>query len=159
MYGKLTEIQRYQLRKSVLPAYSDCLTRMVHAPDLETRSHLSISHTSSRSYLVDGNVERLVVPTYDEVQFMNFHEPLSTELAVGVVAYVTTARPFTWDGKVAVEYVLELDGGRFRAVWWPRKNRKPKDFGTGAVVAGRMSRSRSGSVFSIDYLVSVSPPL
>ncbi len=157
MYGKLTEIQRYQLRKSVLPAYSDCLTRMVHTPDLE-RSHLSISHTDRRSYLVDGE-ERLVIPTYDETQFMNFHEPLSTELAVGVVAYVTTARPFTWDGKVAVEYVLELDGGRFRAVWWPRKNRKPKDFGTGAVVAGRMSRSRSGSVFSIDYLVSVSPPL
>ncbi len=156
-YGKLTEIQRYQLRKSVLPAYSDCLTRMVHAPDLE-RSHLSISHTDRRSYLVDGD-ERLVIPTYDETQFMNFHEPLSTELAVGVVAYVTTARPFTWDGKVAVEYVLELDGGRFRAVWWPRKNRKPKDFGTGAVVAGRMSRSRSGSTFSIDYLVSVSPPL
>ena len=165
-YLNLTQYTRYQLRKGILPAYSDNVFAM-----MVERKHEDVVHDEHWFWQRGGPRVRFVdLGGYDYLRRSPVPEDGFGD-RVAVAGYVEEVRPFRYGEdkeKSAVELTLDLEGERVKVVAWPDREtgklsqhfQKVMDEGLkGALVVLVMSRFKTGRPFSVDRLGVVQPPL
>jgi len=166
---------RYQLRKNVLPAYSEPIAplAMEAAPDRIKIDGDHVYYVYHKKVLLDGmwtwvNEEVKVVDarefeTLESIDLL----PMNT-MEVAVLAYVVEDRRFdyvqktTGDQKVASELALDVDGIRLNIVRWPGQEGLPEAFNEnlkGSVVACRFIRGNNSDNFFLADVAVLAPPL
>lgn len=158
----LSAIQRFQLRKDILPAYSLDLVPLMQGADWDRRD----GRVFVQWDLPFGGLSELEVAGYEDLRRLGSVEmDAGNRLQVVVVAYVEDVRVFSYSAerKTACDLALDVEGGKFNFVKWPDKSGKPpKGFNDelkGAVVAVVLTKFRTEKPFSIDDVTVVQPSL
>lgn len=163
-YTSLHQIQRYQMRKKVLPAYSDRLLPMFVEREIE-----GVVSDGRRICLRHENPDCDWAPFVTPERFASLGNlspwPDRQRVTVAAAAYVEGARKFQFQGtKEAIDFTFDWDGTQVSAVKWPEKNGKllkrfkDTDY-KGAVVAVLLSKYREDKPFAVDDIVVIEPPL
>lgn len=152
---------QYQLRKNILPAYSENLAPLAKeaAPD-------RIRIVGDHVLFADGQ-DILKVVDAKQFEILTSLDLLPTEdLKVSVLAYVVEDRRFDYTQKTtglqktASELTLDVDGVRLNVVRWPSKDGLPDAFQEnlkGSVIACKFIRGDgSDSFFLADVVVLAS---
>jgi DNA polymerase III alpha subunit len=155
-YTNLNQYTRYQLRKSILPAYSESVLKMA-----VERQHGSIQFHKNRWTYFGWSVP---------VQFANAagYERMShmvppadgSGIRIAIAAYVEDVRVFQYGArkeKKACDLTLDLDGSKMKFVRWPDRETGELDDGydtslKGCLVIAVLSKFKDGKPFSIDHL-------
>jgi DNA polymerase III alpha subunit len=167
-YRSLSPIKRYQMRKQVLPAYSQPLMEMVaEAED----GHRLIKKRGQGGKIIPQWPHGIGVVSFrppaavriiDELDFL----PNGQSLYVAMPAYVQTQRVFSFQGtKEACEFILDVDGEHMKYVMWPSydgdgtiadKYKQPLE---GAVVVAIVCKSKEDRPTRLEELYVVQLPL
>lgn len=161
-------LQRYQLRKSIMPAYGEDLlpTLLVtEIPGLKVSEDkgkliLKWSPRGSRAPSTLAFADAIEVERLDAL-----HDGKNTSY-VAVAAYVAEAEEFgfTKEGvrKRACKVLLDIQGKQFEYVRWAdRDGSLPPQFGaslTGSIVVAILGKWRGDRPFSIEEIMIVEPP-
>ena len=165
-YLLLDALIRFQMRKAVLPAYAESLLQHFEHRKIECFHPETVNN---RACFFHGGT------TYP---FASMHEieciaarkpwPESFSVAVAGAAYIVSERKFKYgQNNQAIEYVLDIDGGRMKVVRWPDRNSQDKsklpmkyrDDLTGSVVVALLRKYREDRPFALDDLEIVQEPL
>lgn len=156
---------KYQMRKSVLPAYSEPIIPMmlrVGAPGLIENANTALRP----EYRIGGN--RAPFVAYEEIEVLNNRKPWPDDyvLTCAAAGYVMDARKFGYGaGKEAMELTVDIDGGIMKAVKWPGKAGKLPDHLRdasalkGAIIAVLYTKYDEDRPFVIEDVEVVQPPL
>jgi hypothetical protein len=167
-YRTLNQLMKYQMRKAIVPAYTEPLTVLVLGA--KPAAITIPKDTTQRATLKIGDKDGQI-GTYADIQQLDKLDPWPMDMGgvtVAAVGYVVEARRFNYgDGKSreALELVLDLDGGRFQAVrWGDKKGKLPEHLQKaealkGAIVAALYSKWKADRPFAVDDLVIIQPPL
>lgn len=168
-FWNLTPLRRFQMRKQVLPAYSEPLMRSIAAVDARVaRRRIGESEVA----FWPRNMGYIAFRPAQSVQAIERIEPIMDPIWVAVPAYVQSQRNFTFgpEAKEACEFILDIDGWRMKFLKWPGW----KDDGLlapvfktslkGAVVVATLCRKPSRnpekpSVFNLEDLAVIQDPL
>jgi hypothetical protein len=158
----MNQIDRYQMCKSVLPAYVEPLLPMLLARKVPGVSYEE--QNDSFYYRADAELYRFV--NFAQLERLTAMPMLPQGgITVAAAVYITEDRRFKYQGtKTAAELSIDLDGGRFRVVKWPGKNGKlPSDFPedlTGSIAILVLTRwNEKKPDFSVDQAIVVQPSL
>ena len=170
-YSHLTPLTRYQMRKSILPAFSSSLL----SPVIESRAEgiVSAGEGDNRQWIYrgcagdsEGLWPFLTVARMKEIEELS---PFPSDtIKIAVVGYVESQRKFVYkkdeagERKEACELVLDIDGNRIKMVRWPRNGKIPrifKDELKGAIVIALLSKNSEKHPFSLNDVVVVCPSL
>lgn len=163
-FANLSPLARFQMKKAVLPAYSDDLFQMVVKKGVKG---LRI-RGDERPEFDDGNSrhEPWSFVTAEQIGQLTNQQPyVEMKYFVAVPAYVEGARRFSYGGgKEACEFILDMSGTKFKFVkWGDRQSGKlVKRFSSevvGAVVIVLLSKYKENKPFSVEDLVIVQAPL
>jgi len=114
----ITPLERYLLRKEVLPAYSENMLEAVAARSAAlTKSGKDYVYMAKREFQNDGSRMVPVVSGRDLGRLAE--DPESTNIRVAVVAYVSEVSWF-WNNKAA-KIAFDVDGVRFALNKWPER--------------------------------------
>lgn len=154
-YLNIGPLERYQLRKQILPAYSAPLLPMIRHPDIERTSVRYILHRGS---------EVLAFAKANQIAEINARRPFpDLTLTVAAVAYVESIRPFAFAGgaKAAVEIVLDIDGGRGKFVKWQRRGAlfDHTTIQKGSIILVTLSKFAENKDFAIDTIEIIKDPV
>lgn len=118
----LTPLQRFQLRKDVLPMWSQDLRDAVKRIELPSCLMVvkdNLFYDAPRPFGRGGATKFRCVSGKDLRELMDF-ELTQTPMKRAVIAYVVDTRPFTYRGnKKACEISFDVNGERFGMVKWP----------------------------------------
>jgi DNA polymerase III alpha subunit len=168
----INQFSRYQLRKDILPAYSEPLLKY-----LIERKHENVFNDGRRwNYYWKRNIPFATEHDLERIEASS-HVP-ENGFRVAVVAFVEDVRVFTWgpkdesgrrlESKEAVEVVLDINGLCKKFVRWPNNDTGELDDDfkemikaglKGAIVIVVLSKFRVSKPFSIDHIEIVQPPL
>jgi len=169
-YAELTNLTRYQLRKTILPAYSESVLQQL----LDMKHPMLKAVAKSRWPKVDWKTELVTAVTGGQFNHLSTMDiPRDGYHRVAVFVYVSEARVFEYgekdpitgrrsNPKTACELILDLDGERVKVVKWPdrevnevddRFNVKLKD----AIVMLIMSKWKKDKPFSVDDIEIIQP--
>ncbi len=161
----LSRLKRFQIKKSILPAYSmDLLPEIRGATDFveDTNDGPVINWQPPNS----SRVIKLDVMSASEVERADRTTLAEDEmLQVAVAAYVESTRPFTWgdEKKEACEVVLDVAGARMQFVKWGGKAGViPELFKgslAGSIVFAVLTKFKTEKPFALDDLLVVQPSL
>ncbi len=159
-YLNINEIMKYQLRKEILPAYTTDIV------------HLLYQKVEGVEKLGDGYLFKDKKDTVPFVNFVNLTTldnvdpfPEGKEgLKVAVAAYVEEARTFKYHGyKEAIEFILDIGGGKCHNVKWPGKDGKVldkfKQIKEKTVVVAILQKFEEGRPFAISNIITAFEPL
>lgn len=165
-YNLESALVQYQVRKQILPAYSEPLRPLVQefGPRLREDSFISAGNPETGSKpevwrLIDGH-------QFEYLESLDILPP--GDVQVAVLAYVVGTRKFdytkkdTGEAKTALELQLDVDGVRMQVVKWPGKTGLSRNFLQpldGAVIVCLFSRSNGSSTFFLADVEVASPPL
>lgn len=162
-YLEIDAIERYQLRKQILPAYSAPLLPMIRHSRIE-KTNLRYGATGQMKYVLHTNQGPLAFANAAQIQAINARRPFpDITLTVAAAAYVEGVRPFSFKGgtKSAVEFTLDIDGGRGKFVKWQRSNHAPFDhrqIPVGSIVLVTLSKFAENKDFAIDAIELIRGP-
>lgn len=146
----LNRITTFQLRKEVLPVYSESLLPMV--------ASLGRKEISNRCWL------DIPILTVEQIQKLAAISPMPRDgIAAACAAYIVSQRVFTYQGsKEACEINLDIDGERMSFVKWPGKDGKLPPFIkedlSGSIVMATLERYKDRP-FAIKSLDVIQKPL
>ncbi len=156
---------QYQLRKKILPAFSQPLLPLVsrRSNQISTKTNSFLTFNQDLSVKAEW---KLVSGT----QFKGLEAlgPLEGNLNVCMLGYVVGQRLFdyvqktTGDKKTACELDIDVDGTRIQLVRWPSKDGLPEAFKenlAGAVVASQLVRGAGSTSFFLADVTVLAPPL
>jgi DNA-directed DNA polymerase III PolC len=160
-YVNVHQLTRYQMRKQILPAYSAKLLPMFEERGIEG------VYKDGKRY---GYKWKEFVPfaSVSDLERINAISPFpDNPLKVAVAAYVENVRRFNYgDGKAkeAVDYTLDVDGGRMKFVKWGRRedgklSEKFKTDYTGCIIIAILSKYKEGKPFTLEDIIVVQEPL
>lgn len=158
-------LARFQKRKSILPAYSQDLLPFV--------DHHQIGRRGDEQWLTwipPNSTSRKIVQvpfaTADDVDRLESGPMEGDSVTVAVAAYVEECemRTFGDEHKEMCKIRLDIGGGRYEFVQWPKKDtgkvsdayRQPLK---GAVVVAVLNKWREDKPFSLNDILVVEPPL
>lgn len=168
----LNDLARYQLKKNILPAYTEpllqkfCEKRGTGFPVVDAivggvGQRKVFTHTpGSRK-----QEKQFIFVSPEEIEVANNISPLPHSIDCAVAAYIIADRRFTYQGsKKAAELVFDLDGVRFQMVKWPDRGGEdlPDTFDedlTGAIAVITISKYAEGKPFSVGDVIVVQKPL
>jgi DNA-directed DNA polymerase III PolC len=176
-YRSVDPLTRYQLRKQILPIYTDDLIPLVwdmRLKDLE-QGKFSILFKPTTEEATKAVLHQMgkradfgAVPLVsgDAVKRLNtLMLPEGQSVTVGTVGYVLKERRFQYQAgeRKALSVLLDVGGEQFDFVKWPdyRSGRlmAPEQDLTGSIVIGVLNRYREDKPFSLEAIVVVQPPL
>jgi DNA polymerase III alpha subunit len=178
VFINLTPIQRYQLRKSILPTFSLDLAPLVanlmsdHEFMFRDSHYIWLLPTGFNPSIndwgrsnKDGDIECPIVKGRLCRRILDKEIiDISPKFKFGVVAYIQSIKKF-WENK-ALRINFEVDGERFEAVKWPSKKQKEKNENAkipegieGGVAILTLSRWAADKDFCIDDIRMVAPAL
>jgi DNA polymerase III alpha subunit len=170
-YAHLNQITRYQMRKSILPAYSAPLLPMLIERMYEGITEVRTDQGSRNVYMPTGSYDEednYPFVTLPELEAIDNLRPFpSIAVRAAVVAYVEGQRKFTYkkDGedRNACELILDADGKRLKVVRWPDKSGNlPKKFSVdlkGSITVVLLNKYKEDRPFSIDDIEVAYPAL
>lgn len=169
-YNLDSPVVLFQVRKSILPAYSEPLARLVQKiMPWRFKGKDALTFYGGNTEDTVGEVrERWRVISGRQYEALQQVPPLSASMNVAMVGYVVTERRFeytqktTGDKKVACELTLDVEGTHVAVVKWPSKDGLPPSFNkkmTGAIVVAFFVRGEGRQDFFFAELVTVAPPL
>lgn len=157
------QLVRFQMRKTILPAYSAPIL-----PMLVERQVPRIVDEGNGVYSYDlqnGDYATRFV-TAAQFERLNSLRLLPGKITVAMACYVVATRPFKYGpkkDKQAVEFILDHDGNRVKMVKWPNNQGKlPKDFPAdcaGAIVVALATKLDETRDFALNDIIVVQPPL
>jgi hypothetical protein len=162
-YRNMNQMTRFQLRKQILPAYTENILPMLADRKVPGVSKDELGYV----YTVDKNRYRFVSASdFERIAAM----PMLPRdgITVAVAAYVLSSRTFKYGEnkkKHAMEVQLDHNGNRIKGVRWAVRggDKLPKDFPTeldGSIAITVLSRwNASKPDFSVESAVIVQPPL
>lgn len=169
-YLNLNEMARFQLKKKILPAYSESVLKMF----CDQRGF----GNSKVDNIIGGIGERKFYLTYrgkkemrwlfvspEEIEQANTIDPLPQSMNCAVGAYIVADRRFTYQGtKQAAELVLDVDGVRLQFVKWPPRGEDdlPESFSdnlTGSLAIVLITKYAVGKPFNVDDVIVVQEPI
>lgn len=172
-YLDVNQYIRFQMRKEILPGYSENILPMF----LDRRVE-GIKREGNRlpTYLTQvkerGPYGGMVWVDYEvpfstarHLEHLNRLPVLPKKQVVALAAYVSTYRQFTYqeNTKTAAELVLDVNGTQLKFVRWPEKDGKlPAEFKedlTGALVIATVTKWQVDRDATLDNLMVVQPPL
>ena len=161
-FRDMNQMTRYQLRKQILPAYTEPLLPML--VDLKTPG---VSQNDLGYTYTEGNKTYLFVDAagFERLATMSMLPPKG--VSVAVAGYILSSRPFKYQKtKQAMEILVDHGGNRIKAVRWAVRGgeKLPKDFPKddldGSVAIVLLSRWNAAKPdFSVESVVIVQPPL
>lgn len=160
-YINVHQLTRYQMRKAILPAYGTPLVPLL--VDRKVEGVINEGRRASYHW-------KQFVPfaSLSDLERINMISPFPDEpLKVAVAAYVDEQRKFCYgEGKAkeAVDFTLDVDGGRMKFVKWGsretgRLSTKFKLEYKGAIVIAILSKYKEGRPFTMEDIVIVQEPL
>lgn len=164
--SRVDHLTRYQMRKQILPAYSEPLLKAILAKKLD-----KVYDAGRFSMFKWRKGEEVPFATAKEIERIELISPFPEEpLKVAVVAYVENVRPFNFGDdkeKEAVDFTLDVEGARMKFVKWgardsgtlPEKYTGAVKKYQGAVVIAVLSKYREGRPFTMEDLIIVQQPL
>jgi hypothetical protein len=160
-FANLDPFVRFQMRKAVLPAYSQ--------PLLEIAGRLipdRVGFVNDRWLVKTSDGQTLPGATAGELAYINERRPWPQNVVftAAVVGYVQETRKFGYGaGREAVEIVLNTGAGVLQAVKWPEKSGFLKEKYTsplrGSVVIATLTKTKGEKPFVIDDVEVVRFPL
>jgi DNA polymerase III alpha subunit len=166
-YLNLNVFVKYQMRKAVLPAYTEPVTSMIMKAN--PNGLISNEDTDKRPEFRIGD-RRAPFVFFDEIEYIANRKPWPDDYSVTVAAagYVVEARKFNYgDGKSreAMELIIDVDDGRMKAVKWggktgklPEHIKNPADL-LGSVLVVMYTKYNEDRPFVIEDLEVIQPPL
>jgi DNA-directed DNA polymerase III PolC len=176
----MSALTRYQMRKNVLPVYTEPLMPLIENLGVEglvklrdgNHCYLPETQETIRSVKTqmgvgaDYTLERLPVVNGQQLKFYNEDYEIQAGQHVTLVtpAYVVAERRFSYQNgtKQAVDLTLDVDGEHFSFVKWPDRDTGKLNCPTnlaGSVCLVMCSRYKLDRPFAIDALVVIAPPL
>ena len=160
-YTTMNPLQRYQDKKSILSVFGADLIPVIldmGVPGFK-RTTTGYEYTCK-----DG---RIGVVDHKNLEILKHMFPVPREgIETVVIAYVLSdeRRTYQKDGAAhpMAKLVLDIEGGRFEMVQWPKKAKLPLEYGQnlkGAVVAAVLSRWNAGSEMSVRGIEILQQPL
>lgn len=164
-------IARYQTKKGILPAYGEDVTGLValvdkspiHFNDYAGRYQMPwIPPNSSTGRCLDIDIINANELEQAEIAALGENEAVT----IAVCGYVEDCelRQFGEERKEMFKLRLDVGGGRFEYVQWPRKDEKKVDAKyhqplKGAVVIAVLNKWNNSKPFSLQDIVVVQPPM
>lgn len=156
----LDQVTRFQMRKSILPAYSTELLLLAHrrSPDIiNDNGRYSFRWKSLIPFASAEEIDRLGM----------IHPFPNDPISFAVMGYVEGQRVFTYKKdkeKEAVEFILDISGIRKKFVKWPGRNSdklKPvfKQNMLGGIVVVVLTKYEEGRDPSVEDVIVIQPPL
>lgn len=155
----LDPAQRYQLRKTILPAYSAPIMPLVRNQDAR------IEQGATRLIFRNDNNQAVPFVTASEIARADAHRPFPDHsITVAIVGYVESIRTFPYSNKTktAHEYTVQMDGGTAKFVKWQRRKGpafKPEMAPVGSIVVAEVTKFSEDMSFSIDTIEVLYPPI
>lgn len=161
-YLKLNQFQRYQMRKSILPAYSANLL----VPMLE-REVENVVQDEKRIYYRHPKHDWTPFETPKRMEEINTMSPWPDGQAITIAApvYIEGQRRFQYAGgtKEAVSFTFDWNGYHFETVKWPERNGKVSSHFRGdikgAVAVALLTKYKEDRPFTLEDVVVVQQPL
>lgn len=174
-YQNVNVVERYQMKKAVLPAYGDdIILPYLHRIRFKGISLNEDGHYTIRVERQAWNGQFMV----DDTQIAGFvsvsdmedmerkaadNPAIFTPVLGACVAYVESTRLFKYgDDRSACEFHFDIAGAKLKAVKWFGKKTPPplyREKLKGAVVVSLFSKYKADRVFAIDDVFLVQPPL
>lgn len=167
-FRPLAPLERYQVRKSVLPAYGDNLIPLAAQIPFD---HLHVENNklywqTERNVPFVGKIQvRDPFITKDKLNVLEQATMLPDGgFQCAVIAYVEDCKFFKYQQtKEALKLHLEIGGGKYEYVLWPDKEtgklpKHTKEVAAGAIVSCRLSRTKDDRPFSVRDVVVIQPP-
>lgn len=161
-FADLTPMARFQMKKSVLPAYSEDLFAMVSTGWV----HGIKTVGDERPEYVDSEKTTWSFMTPEEIEETSTRKPyVDLEYMVALPVYVDGARRFSYgSAKEACEFVFDASGHKFKFVKWGNKKtgKLSSEYGTervGAIAIALLRKNGEKRPFSVERLITVQPPL
>lgn len=132
-FTQLGAIERFQLKKSILPSYGmDLTTLYLETADLRPQflypkprkdGKVGLYAQTTKGFGPGLDKEFRCLPGNELEWLLKGLVSVDTPAKVAAVAYIHSTRPFTYHGnKEACEVVIEVDGYRFEMVQWGGKD-------------------------------------
>jgi DNA polymerase-3 subunit alpha len=165
----INPLQRFQLKKSVLPTYSEPILPMLVDRGIENiiANDKLIRYKYERSEYNNGFTNKetdfIRFATAADIERINSIEILPDErLIVATAAYVCLDRRFKYAKGTAAALTLDMGGGRQEFVKWPKNKTLPHQFVedlTGAIAIVILTKYAPGKPFVIESLAVIQKPL
>lgn len=171
-YVSIGPLERFQVRKDILPAYSTNLTHLVadlKAGGVKFDDKKRPVYTHER-HLRSGDVRKTDyrIVSFNELERIN-SLPILPEggIKLAVVAYVQEASRFSYGPnkeKDAFKGNFDIDGGRLEMVKWPDRDGKlektlTEENLTGAIVVLQLNKYRADKDTSVESIHVIQKPL
>lgn len=147
----ITALQRYVMRKEILPAFADPLAPLVANLNLDNFGEQDGRYFFKLAKEFQGS-KLIPVVSGDQLRMLEGKAELLSPIKVAVAAYVYEVKRF-WQNK-AVKVSFEVDGERFEYNKWPSgKDRKPVKVPEGcekAVCLLTLTRFNESKPFTLD---------
>lgn len=152
----LSPLVRYQMRKAILPAYSQPLLPILNHPQIV------LEENGLWVYRYGNKKARFAPPRF--IDHLNTLTPFVGPYTVATASYVVSSRRFRYGGdKEAMELVLDVDSARYSSVLWPdRKGKLPSELAddlTGAVIVAVWNKSQEAKPFQVVEVEVIQSPL
>lgn len=180
-YGEVSALQRYQMKKAVLPAYSQDLVQPLIDAGVQGilfEDHSDVyGHVARHSYIIFKRLNsqgmtyetRSILADADTFRYLNTIEIGRDEL-VCLVGYVKSTRKWTYSGgeqgtKHAMEVILDVNGSDFKFVRWGDRNtgrlesKYNEEALKGGIVMLVVNKYRPDKPFSIEDVRVIQDPL
>lgn len=166
----LTPLERYQVRKQVLPAYGDDLRPLVAqkgTPGLHLHDG-KMYWRWSKNVMFAGKVNKddpfVSSDRVDALAAMTMLPDGGVRCAIA--AYVENARCFQYGAskeKEALELTLEVNGAKYKMVAWPdmetgKLDKETKEITGGSIVAALIARNKDDKPFAVREVHVVQQP-
>lgn len=161
-YINLNQLQRFQLKKKILPAYSEDLSALFYR--FKISDVYKIKDNESAIYFKYKNKPLRFIGPDDIDNIENFGIPDGEPIRAAVACYVEDSRNFTYQGnREACSLLLDVNGGRFEYVKWPdRDSNKISDVFKkplkGALCIAILYKYKDEKPFTLDDLIIIEEP-
>jgi hypothetical protein len=163
-YLNLTPLQRYQMKKQVLPAFSTNLFPMVMQQGVP---NLRVAGREYRYFTDGGDGDSIPVALDQHLKYYSDLQPWPRghTVEVATVGYVVSHEVRRYQGvKEMSKFLIDIEGTRWDLVKWPdRKTGLLADFYkqdfTGAIVLLHVSKWNGDRPFAIENLEIIQSPL
>jgi DNA polymerase III alpha subunit len=168
-FKPLTPLERYQVRKAVLPAYGDNLIPLVSQvkfDHLHAENGKLFWHSERNVPFVGKVATRDPFITRDRLEVLEQVTMLPDKgFQCAIVGYVEGCKHFKYQqNKEALKLQLEVGGGKYEYVFWPDREtgklpKHVKDVEPGCIVSCWISRTKDDRPFNVRDVVVIQPPL
>jgi len=146
-YASLTPVERYQLRKQIMPVYSEDIRKLVAGENLhKTTTGKWYLRAPEEATFSDTIIEVLDRRAFEEAEMKPFKKPVR----IAIVAYLQSVREFSPKNNRAWELILDIPGGLKSTVYWGYGSSNTEELVEGAIIGFVLKRSKEDRGFSVE---------